>query len=151
MNRLLALALMLGVLTTGGCSRSPSGEIERVLNACAKQADYVNSVDAPHDKKAAYLADKMQEIDTRGCPREFRIAFQQHINAWRAASVAFAQNTGGNLLMESVASGLTGDSSYLGTAQRNANEALGAINATYEQLSEIATAYGAQVPHSVIE
>ncbi len=45
----------------------------------------------------------------------------------------------------------TGDSSYLGAAQRNANEALGAINATYEQLSEIATAYGAQVPRSVIE
>lgn len=69
----------------------------------------------------------------------------------RSASVAFAQNTGGNLLMESVASGLTGDSSYLGAAQRNSNEALGAINATYEQLSEIATAYGARVPRSVIE
>lgn len=67
MNRLLVFVVLVGLLATGGCSRSPSGEIERVLNAYAKQADYVNSVDAPHDKKAAYLADKMQEIDTRGC------------------------------------------------------------------------------------
>lgn len=99
---------------------------------------------------ATYLATEMQKIDVRGCPEDFRIAFQQHINAWREAAPYLSQNTTLNAVLEGVAAGVLEDPSLIGTAQRNSSSALGRVNQTYSELVTIAASRGARVPVSQI-
>lgn len=100
---------------------------------------------------ASFLASEMQKMDTRNCPPEFRVVFQQHINAWRDASGAFAQNTTLNNFLEGFAAGFFQDPSFLGASQNNAAIAAYNINATYNELVSIAAAHGARVPESIVK
>lgn len=148
---IFALVVMIWASIFGACSRSPDQAIEAVLNRCAQNSQTVNRSEMSAAQAAEFLADEMQKIDTRGCPQDFRVAFQQHINAWRGASPAFSQNTGLNAFMEGFASGVLQDSSLYGVSQRNAAIAVQGIADTYNRLTEIAAAYGARIPRSIVE
>lgn len=143
---------MVGVLCLllEGCSKTPAGAIEGVLNGCAADTEKVNRSNMSAAEAARRLALKWQTIDTRDCPRDFRVAFQEHINAWRTASGYFAQDTNLNAFLEGLVSGYFQDSSMLGHAAQNAIVAAQNINATYERLTTIAAAYGARVPNSEV-
>lgn len=146
----LVIVALACLLPFGGCSRGPGAEIEAVLNECARLSQQVNESKMNSTQAALFLADKMQEIDTRKCPQDFRVAFQQHINAWRNAASAFDQNTPLNTFFEAFAAGLLKDFSQLGASQQTLNSAIAGINSTYERLTEIATSHGARVPRSVV-
>lgn len=133
------------------CSRGPGGEIETVLNKCAQYTQQVNASKMSAAESALFFADKMQAIDTRGCPQDFRIAFQQHINAWRDAAPAYSQNTTLNVFLEAFAGGLANEYSQIGASQQGAAIATARINSTYERLTEIAASHGARIPRSVVE
>lgn len=143
----MAFGLTLALL---GCGRSPETAIESVLNRCARLSDQVNRSQAKPGEAAAFLAASMQDIDTRACPPEFRLAFQQHINAWREAAPYFAQDTGLNAFIDGFAAGLMQDASLVGASGQAAAAASQNINATYYQLVNIAAAHGARVPNSVV-
>lgn len=148
--KLTAIPTCLALLLAG-CSKSPDKAIESVLNRCAKKTEEVNASTISAAEAALFLAEEMQKMDTRNCPPDFRVAFQQHINAWRDASGAFSQNTGLNAFLESFAAGYFNDPSFIGVSQQNAAIANYRINATYNELVNIAVAHGARVPHSVVE
>ncbi len=99
---------------------------------------------------AKYLSGEMQKMDTRACPPEFRLAFQQHINAWRDGSTLFARDKTLRSFLEGLAAGYFRDASLFGQAHRKAKAAVEQINQTYNQLSSIAAAYGARVPESTV-
>ncbi|HPA21135.1 MAG TPA: hypothetical protein PLU30_25555 [Verrucomicrobiae bacterium] len=142
----VALGLLIGL---SGCGRSPDSAIESVLNRCARLTDQVNRSQAAPGQAAAFLASAMQEIDTRGCPPDFRVAFQQHINAWREAAPYFARDTGLNAFIDGFAAGLLRDPSLFGASGQAAAAASQNINATYYRLASIAAMHGARVPNSV--
>lgn len=146
---LLSIYISLSFLCMS-CSPSPGNAIERVLNQCAKNTAYVNSSNMNAAQAADYLASSMQSIDVRNCPQDFRIAFQEHINAWRQASGVFAQNTPLNSFLEGFASGILQDPSFLGASERQAAYASYRINETYNELVRIAAMHGARIPESVV-
>ena len=133
-----------------GCSRTPAGSIEHVLNECA---DISNGASRQQTAaaKAAYEADHFQELDTSGCPEDFRIAFQAHVNAWRQAQMAFANNTLTNNFVEGAVAGFSGNPSNVGATMGAAAQANQDINSTYYELTTIAARYGARVPRSVVQ
>lgn len=150
-KRILAVAgLWLLILHVTGCSRTPAGSIEHVLNECA-EISKAAGVYHDHAAQAGYVADRFQALDTSGCPLDFRAAFQAHVNAWRQAQMAFANNTLPNNFIEGAVAGFTGDNSNLGTTMGAASQAASDINSTYYQLTTIAAAYGARVPRSVVQ
>ena len=130
---------------------APSRAIEHVLNECEDISKEVNAPFTSPGQIAQNLARRAQAIDTRDCPQDFRVAFQEHINAWREAAPYLEQDTGLTSFLEGLYSGYTGDFSVFGAANYNAQLATQNINATYNRLVTIATAHGARVPHSVVE
>jgi len=148
-NPLLA-SLALIILILAGCSKSQGHAIEDVLNRCARTAKRVNNSKMSAAEAAVYLANEAQKIDTRDCPPEFRAAFQANINAWREAAGYFSRNTALSAALEGFAAGYFQDSTLYGASQQNAAMATQNINSTYYQLVNIAAAYGARVPTSVV-
>ena len=143
------IATVAGTLLIGpGCARKPASAIEATLNKCAQLSQTVNASKMNSAQAATYLATEMQKIDVRGCPEDFRVAFQQHINAWREAAPYLSQNTTLNAVLEGVAAGVLEDPSLIGTAQRNSSLVLGRVNQTYSELVTIAASQGARVPVS---
>ena len=148
-SSLVCAALAVTALT--GCSRSPASRIEKVLNQSAEVSKKAGALSADPARQAAAVADGFQAIDASGCPPDFRVAFQQHINCWRQAQSAFAGNTLGNNIAEGFVAGLTENYSGLGASQNAAAVANQQINDSYYQLTAIAAAHGARVPRSVVE
>ena len=149
-KRILAVAGLWLLMFIGACSRTPAGSIEHVLNQCAEissAASRQQSLTA----KAGYVADHFQALDTSGCPMDFRMAFQAHVNAWRQAQMAFANNTLTNNFIEGAVAGFSGNTSNVGATMGAASQANEDINSTYYQLTTIAAAYGARVPRSVVQ
>jgi len=68
--------------------RSPAREIQSVLNQCAEIAKKASALNINPAAKDGYVADGFQAIDATRCPQDFRVAFQEHINAWRNAASA---------------------------------------------------------------
>ena len=132
------------------CSRTPAGSIEHVLNECAEISEGASRQQtAP--AKAAYEADHFQSLDISDCPEDFRIAFQAHINAWRQAQMAFANNTMANNFIEGAVAGFSGNTSNVGATMGAAAQANQDINSTYYELTTIAAKYGARIPRSVVQ
>ena len=150
--RITLVASLIAMVTSlvSGCSKSPARAIERVLNNCAGQTEEINRSKMSAAQAALELARRMQAMDTRSCPADFRVAFQEHINAWRNAAEYFSADTGLNAFFEGLAAGFFEDASLLGVSARNAQLAAREINVTYQRLVTIAAAYGARVPNSEI-
>lgn len=131
------------------CSKTEAQAITSVLNKCAVVSKTAGKYSAPVEQ-AAFVARSFQAIDVRGCPADFRMAFQAHVNAWQEASSAFAGNTAGNAFLEGVAAGLTQNPGYIGQAGQQATYAAEQVDATYYTLTQIAAKYGARIPRSVV-
>ena len=138
------------LVLTAGCSRTPAGSIEHVLNECAEISNGASRVQGDA-AKAGYVADHQQALDTSGCPEDFRAAFQAHVNAWRQAQMAFANNTLTNNFIEGAVAGLSGNTANLGSTMGAAAQANQEINSTYYELTTIAARYGARIPRSVVQ
>lgn len=148
----IALMLVCAFLIRQCATSTPTSSIERVLNECTKLAAYVNKdAGRRYEERARYLAAKMQQIDTRKCPEDFRMAFQRHINAWSEAAPYLGANTNENLFLEGLAAGFSGDSSYIGQSATAAQIATENINSTYYALVETAIRHGAKIPRSSVD
>jgi hypothetical protein len=144
----LALALVIAGLTA--CNRSPSAQIERVLDRCEAIGRQASNMNLDAASKAHFVATSFQEIDVSGCPEDFRVAFQQHVNAWRQFQMAASNNNIVNNVVVGAVAGMTNDPSGIGQIQSDEASAQDAVNQTYYQLTEIAAEYGARVPNSVV-
>ncbi len=144
------LLLLLCVALITGCNRSPAGRIETVLNRCAEISKKASAMQADNSVKAGFVADEFQSLDVTGCPPDFRAAFQEHINAWRQAQSAYANNTVVNNVAEGVFAAVTENPNGLGAVQDAADSATQDINSTYYNLTEIAARYGARIPRSAV-
>ena len=145
------LPVLLGfLLTVTSCSRTPAGSIEHILNECTEISSAASRQQGL-TAKAGYIADHFQALDTSGCPMDFRMTFQAHVNAWRQAQMALANNTLTNNFIEGAVAGFSGNTSNVGATMGAASQANEDINSTYYQLTTIAAAYGARVPRSVVE
>jgi hypothetical protein len=93
-TKALIVIMIAGLLIkVGKFFPSSASAIETILNQCAMNSQRVNNSSMSAAQAAEFFSNEMQKMDTRNCPPEFRVAFQNHINAWRDAAGAFAQNT----------------------------------------------------------
>ena len=97
---------------------------------------------------AVRIAHAYQQIDTRHCPPDFRRAYQEHINAWRAAESALAMDNNFMAFIEGFGAGYFNDPSMLGASARDADAAILRINQTLDHLVVVASHYGARMPAS---
>jgi len=145
------LVLVFVAMGLTGCNRSPAARIEDVLNRCAEIGRKANFMNMNAASKAHYIAASFQEIDVSGCPDDFRVAFQEHVNAWQQFQMAAANDNIVNNVIVGAVAGMTNDPSGIGQIQSNEASAQDAVNQTYYQLTEIAAAYGARVPNSRLQ
>jgi hypothetical protein len=122
-----------------------------VLNDCARISKEASAMGRDAAATAGYLADHFQALDASACPQDFRVSFQQHVNAWRQAQYAYANNTAVNNVIEGAVAAVAENPSMIGAAAGAAAQASQEINSTYYQLTAIAAAYGARIPRSVVE
>lgn len=92
-----------------------------------------------------YLA-AMEKLDLSACPADFRVAFRNHVQAWREAQTVIKQLPDGLLegLLMGAFNGVLGESDG---GQGRMNEALQQaqerIRSTYEEVEKIGVKYGA--------
>lgn len=145
-QKLVALCVFWAFMLLAGCSRSPADSMTHVLTECADIAKDARAHARDEAALAGYIADHFQAVDTSGCPPEFRAAFQAHVNAWRQAQYAYANNTVANNFVEGAVAGFTGDYSGVGQTLGTAYQAGQDINNTYYRLTVFAAASGARIP-----
>lgn len=147
----VAIVASLGVLLlglAGGFGGNPeAAAIEKVLKqSAAVSRDAQRRFPDDYPAQARYFAIELQKIDTRSCPPEFRVAFQDNIDAWETAIPYLAANTPLTMFLEGFYGGLTNDFSGVGFSDYQARLAIQNIKDTYQQLKRIAAAYGARIP-----
>lgn len=145
----IGVSLVVWAWTAAALSAANPGAaaIETVLNAdldLSKRAASLHRNDA--GMRARYTAIEMQRIDLTRCPPDFRVAFQDHINAWSEAVPYIAANTPLAAFLEGLYSGYTQDYSALGWSQNQADLAAYQIHRTYQEVLRSAAAHGARVP-----
>lgn len=145
------LALVLFLVGLTACNQSPSARIEDVLNRCAEIGRKASNMNLSEASKAHYIAASFQELDVSDCPEDFRIAFQDHVNAWQQFQMAASNNNVVNNVAVGVVAGITNDPSGIGQIQNDEASALDAVNQTYYRLTEIAAAYGARIPPAAVQ
>lgn len=149
----VALVLSMGFLLLGlggGFRGNPEAvAIEKALEQ--DQAIYQEAKSSfPNSAVQAtrYIADRMQRIDITRCPPEFRLAFQQHVNAWAQAAPYIQADTPLSAFFEGMYAGATDDYSNLGLSNHQANVAKAQIGDTYRVVLNVAAAYGARIPET---
>ena len=85
------------------CSKTPADSITDVLNECAEVGRKSGKYSDPA-AQANFVAKSFQEIDVTDCPADFRMAYQDHVNAWQNSVSALANNTGGTAFIEGLPS-----------------------------------------------
>lgn len=149
----VALVLSIGFFLLGlggGFAGNPeAAAIEKALEQ--DQAIY-REAESRFPNKAAqatrYIAERMQRINTTSCPPEFRLAFQQHVNAWAQAAPYIQADTPLSAFFEGLYAGATDDYRLLGVSSYQANVAKAQIGDTYRVVLNVAAAYGARIPDS---
>jgi len=147
---LFLLGMFLGMLEPGDSGDPSRGEVagmERTLGrgiAISREA----SKRHPNDfaRQSRFIASELQKVDTRGCPPEFRVAYQRNVDAWEIAIPYLEANNPETWLLETFFGVLANDSSRMGLSNHQARLAAQNIDATYRELREIAVAYGAHIP-----
>jgi flagellar basal body-associated protein FliL len=127
--------------------------IETVLQQDAGTTTGVNSV--------AEVVNRMRAIDMSGCPNDFRAAYLGNIHAWEAMADVEQQaiqlkkeGDSSGAYVEAFVRGFMGDPfgkvkdemQAQNQLQQNANSAKQQIQQTFNQVEEIAVAYGANLP-----
>lgn len=149
----LALVAALGMLllwSGAGMTGNPEAvAIEKVLK---RDAAIVREAKSrfPNDAAAGtrYVAEQLQRIDTSNCPADFRLAFQQHVNAWRQSIPYVQADTPLNAFLEGLYAGVTEDYGALGMSSYQADLAREQVNATYREVLNSAAVHGARIPES---
>jgi len=96
--------------------------------------------------QSRFIASELQKVDTRGCPLEFRVAYQRNVEAWEIAVPYFQADNPLTSFLEGVYGGLNNDYSGIGTSNYQARLAAQNIDETYQQLKMTAVALGAGIP-----
>jgi hypothetical protein len=106
----VALVASLGILLLGSGRFTGNTEayaIEKVLQKSAGiSRDAQRKFPKNHAAQARYFAIELQKVDTRSCPPEFRVAFQDNIEAWETAIPYLAANTPLTMFFEGFFGGL---------------------------------------------
>jgi len=146
---IFALLIVLGIR---GCfsGGSEASRITKVLNRCVEISHRAAQYNGNPGAQANFVGTEFQKIDVSNCPPDFRTAFQAHVFAWQQAATALANNTLGTNFLEGMLAGATDDSRFIGQASGQAEMAVQQINATYYDLTQIASRYGARIPNSAV-
>lgn len=148
----LAILMIPMTMSTGdgtGPTRAPSpniAAIEKVLKEDKRVFEDGQRYRVNPAEQAEYIASHIQKIDTTGCPPEFRLAFQRHVNAWERSVPYIAANTPLNAFLEGFFAQGTGDYSLLGRANTQAQAALQDVTITYQEVKNVAATCGARIP-----
>lgn len=102
----------------------------------------------PNDaaRQSRFIASELQKVDTRGCPPEFRVAYQRNVEAWEIATPYFQADNPLSSFLEGLYGGLSNDYSVIGTSNYQARLAAQNIDETYQHLKMTAVALGAGIP-----
>ncbi len=102
----------------------------------------------PNDaaRQSRFIAFELQKVDTRGCPPEFRVAYQRNVEAWEIATPYFHADNPMTSFLEGLYGGLSNDYSVIGTSNYQARLAAQNIDETYQHLKMTAVALGAGIP-----
>jgi hypothetical protein len=157
------IAVALANLCTGCSSESDKAKeaaektkqaIERVLKADEKMSSVVKNLQAhtPPSQLAAAIGtycDAAEKMESSDCPADFRVAYRQHMRAWRDAQVAVKQLPEDFLegvftgLLNAILRGETdGGGKRLEGDLKNAIER---VRTTWEEVEKIGAKYGAIV------
>lgn len=156
-SAVFTLFLLLTALVHQGCRQSPGACIENILNECAQDSKNINQSSMNATEAAFYVANKMESMDVSSCPQDFRAAFGQHLEAWRALANHLSHPTSNPTTVVNEETFQSGKNIAL---KKDFNpfyfpppeeDLSGAVNSTYLQLIAIAEKYGARIPDSVIE
>jgi hypothetical protein len=141
---LFILGMFFGMLTQGG---GGVADMERALKR-GVEIGRDASKRFPNDAtgQSRFIATELQKVDTRGCPPEFRVAYQSNVEAWEIAIPYFEADNPLTSFLEGVYGGLSDDYSVIGTSNYQAGLAAENINETYQQLKMTAVALGARIP-----
>jgi hypothetical protein len=147
----VALVVSLGIILSGASAgftgTSEARAVERVLERgirVDKDAEKRFSGDAP--AIARHYARELQRIDTRDCPLDFRVAYQDLVAAWESAIPYLDADTPLTSFFEGFFGGLTNDYSGVGFSNHQARLALQQIHHANQSLHRIAVAHGARIP-----
>jgi hypothetical protein len=157
---LLLLGVLPLVLAVPGCGGPADNEqgaaktkaaIERVFRAddkLAKERERLPPKATPSQIAWSFgvYCDALERLDTADCPADFRVAFGQHIRAWREAQVALQQLPDGfleGLLMGALNSVLRGENDG-GTSRLEGElkRTIERVRTTYEEVEKIGAKYG---------
>ena len=141
---LFVLGVFVGATATGG------GEVAAMETALTQGIEIGRDAAKhfPNDAtgQSRFIATELQKVDTRGCPPEFRVAYQSNVEAWEIAIPYFEADNPLTSFLEGVYGGLNNDYSAIGTSNYQAGLAAENINETYQQLKMTAVALGARIP-----
>jgi hypothetical protein len=143
----LGIFLALLLFATGGGGNQEVSAMERSLSQGLRiSLDAQRRFPADTVRQSKFIAAELQKIDTRDCPPDFRVAFQQNVEAWEVAIPYFEADNPGTSFLEGFLGGLTNDYSAVGFSNYQARLAADNIDQTYRQLKITAVAYGASIP-----
>lgn len=99
----------------------------------------------PGAERLDLIVTRMQMIDTRQCPEDFRVAYQKYIAAFIEIGPYLKTSAHINAFMESFMAGLTGNPNWEQTGPES-EAALARITSAYNEMTIIAVKHGARIP-----
>jgi len=149
----LAVLVPLAVATLSSCAGSADSDAEAI--AAVIQADKTlwsqieGKMASGMSSKEAVMSyvGEIDELDLSACPTDFRVAYTEHVGAWRGMVVQLQSEPDG--VIESIvygfAKGLGGDlSGGVNESLQARKSHLSKIQATWTEVEIIAARYGAQ-------
>lgn len=108
----VALVVSIGFFLLGlGGGYAVNPEAAAIEKALEQDQAIYNEAKSKFPNNAAqatrYIAERMQRIDITRCPPEFRLAFQQHVNAWAQAAPYIQADTPLTAFFEGLYAGAT--------------------------------------------
>jgi len=144
---LVSFGFVLLGLGGGFVSNPEAAAMERALTQGIEIGRY-SAKRFPNDaaRQSRFIASELQKVDTRGCPPEFRVAYQRNVEAWEIATPYFQADNPLTSFLEGLYGGLSNDYSVIGTSNYQARLAAQNIDETYQHLKMTAVALGAGIP-----
>lgn len=144
---LVSFGFVLLGLGGGFVSNPEAAAMERALTQGIEIGrDAANRFPNDAARQSRFIAAELQKVDTRGCPPEFRVAYQRNVEAWEIATPYFQADNPLTSFLEGLYGGLSDDYSVIGTSNYQARLAAQNIDETYQHLKMTAVALGAGIP-----
>lgn len=143
----IVVALGVALSGVGSSSSAEARSIEKVLTQVMRVEKEANkSPSSDSATTARFFARELLRIDTRSCPPEFRVAYQDLVAAWETAIPYLSADTALTTFLEGFVGGLTSDYSGVGRSGEQAQLAIQQIRSSAQALHRIAVAHGARIP-----